>query len=98
MASTAATVFFCSPGRIPLRAVLTGFFVCGGVVQWSTRREIATQGSREFSSFWPHFSRESVGAPRKLSPFVHFMPASRCPQRRHNLPDIGICTLQLPES
>src|SRR5580704_9051825 len=32
MASTAATVFFCRPGRMSLRAVLTGFFDCAHVV------------------------------------------------------------------
>jgi hypothetical protein len=32
MASTAATVFFCRPGRMSLRAVLTGFFVGTGEV------------------------------------------------------------------
>src|SRR5580692_5566294 len=32
MASTAATVFFCRPGRISLKAVLTGFFDCAHIV------------------------------------------------------------------
>src|SRR5258708_2170352 len=32
MASTAATVFFCRPGRMSLRAGLTGFFDCAHVV------------------------------------------------------------------
>src|SRR5882762_1269328 len=32
MASTAAMVFFCRPGRMSLRAVLTGFFDCAHVV------------------------------------------------------------------
>src|SRR5712672_3524809 len=32
MASTAATVFFCRPGRMSLRAVLTVFFDCAHVV------------------------------------------------------------------
>src|SRR5437016_3911500 len=32
MASAAATVFFCRPGRMSRRAVLTGLFVCAGVV------------------------------------------------------------------
>src|SRR5580700_1747059 len=32
MASTAATVFFCRPARMSLRAVLTGFFDCAHVV------------------------------------------------------------------
>src|SRR6267143_1546222 len=32
MASTAATVFFCRPGRMSIRAVLTGFFDCAHVI------------------------------------------------------------------
>jgi hypothetical protein len=71
MASTAATVFFCRPGRMSRRAVLTGFFVGAGVmfVQPPRLRVTARQGSQELSSFCPHlFFGESGGLPQPQFP------------------------------
>src|SRR6266849_5714441 len=76
MASTAATVFFCRPGRMSLRAVLTGFFDCAHQTATTTYAHPRRGRSAEDGS-----SRVPLPSGRTPRPF-----AVRVPRGPHSTP------------